>query len=419
MSKDKFDASKIRLALINLDITGFSYRNTQKLKISIKNEFNIPEHTIFCFSTHSHYSPDTEGLMVAPIFPNTIWQDADPYLIEFIIKQTIKAIKMAIMNLREVKIGYGNTQIKERFIGNRRPPKGYYEIIHPRLHIIKFESLDKKIIGVIGIFPAHPVMVDREYNEISGGWPGYFVRYMKEKIKILNKDDLNVIPLIFQGPSGDVSGHFPLRIDKENKKHIGKKQYQYLQEEKLGEFLAECAYQILPKINSQSINKFIINSKEIFIPITPIYKGFNKSSLINILVSAIKRIIIVPGLMIFKRKPFITYVNLKMKRPKNKVLKRLMILTNVNTIYINDFFIVTNPGEPFYRMEKEIKQRANYHRLILTELCNDYVGYNWSDINRIYQPKIYDIEMTFSQYTGILTRNTALKEIKEILSILK
>lgn len=419
MPSDKFDASKVRLVLINLDITGFSYRNTQRIKSSVNKELNIPEHTIFCFSTHSHYSPDTEGLMVAPVFPNTIWQDADPFLIKFIVKQTLKAIKIAITNLTEVRIGYGSAQIKERFIGNRRPPKGFYEIIHPRIHIIKFENMNKKIIGLIGIFPAHPVMVDREYNEISGGWPGYFIRHMKEKINSLNKEDLKVIPLIFQGPAGNVSGHFPLKLDKENKKQIGRKEYQYLQEEKLGEFLTDYAVRILQDIQVQPIKTFIINSKDIFIPLTPIYRGFNKSSFINILVAAIKRIVIVPGLMVFKRKPFITYINLKIKRPKSRVLKRLMIQTNVNTICINDFMFVTNPGEPFYQMEKEIKQRVKYDKIILAELCNDYVGYNWTDINRIYNPLIYDIEMTFSQYTGILTRNTALKEIKEVLSILK
>lgn len=413
-TKDDNDDVKIHLVLINYDLTGFGFQNMEILKTKLADEFNIREAGIYAFSTHSHYSPDTDGLMPAPIFPNIIWKGRDPYLTEFIIKQTIKSVKSALKELRPVKVGFGYTQFQERMVFNRRPPKGYYYILHPRINIIKITDLDDKLIGAISVFPSHPVTIGRQYNEISGGWPGYFVRALKSKIGETGDKDDGFIPLILQGPAGDVTFNYRNPKEREELLKRSRKDRQYYKAQRFGELLADYVTKKLPNINTDKLVKIVNDAREIYMPVTPIYNGYNPKQLFNILAAAIKRVILIPGLKLFRRSKEVSFVKMEKYRPKGRVFKELRVKTFVGTFALNEIIVTTNPGEPFNITEEQIRDRTGNENVVLAQLCNDCIGYNYSDPEKVYYPETYDIEMTFTQYTGLLTRNTAIKEVKEV-----
>lgn len=409
----------IKLILVNYDLTGFGYQNTLLLKERLAEKFSIEKSGVYCFSTHSHYSPDTDGLMPAPIFPNIIWKDKDKYLVDFIINQTIKAVELSLKNLTPAKVGFGYTQFRERMVFNRRPPKGYYQILHPKLNIIRIDDYNNSLLGAICVFPSHPVMMDREFNEISGGWPGFFVDALKSRMKDLKKIKKKIIPLILQGPSGDVTFHYRNPEIRDQLVDKTRKERQYFLAYKFGELLAEYVAKKIPKIATKPLKKIFNDGRDIYMPITPIFKGCDQKQLLNILAAAIKRVILIPGLKFFRRRKYVSFVTLERIKVKNRPFKQLHVKTFVGSFALNDIIVTTNPGEPYNITQQEIRDRTSNQNVILAQLCNDCIGYNFTNVNKIYYPATYDIQMTFTQYAGILTRNTSIKEVNSIMKLMK
>ncbi|MHA1869539.1 MAG: hypothetical protein ACTSXF_01195 [Promethearchaeota archaeon] len=454
--------SDVLLVLLNFDLTGFGFKNGDLLREQVHKQLKIDKSRIHFYSTHSHYAPDTESIFPAPVFPNVIFQNYNKHLVQLIIRQSIKAIRKAIMNAVPCKIGYGSYKFPEKFVHNRRPPKGYYQIIHPNIHVIKISNLENDLIGLITIFPSHPVIIDGELNEISGGWPGFFVRALRKDPELFSTDrsstatriKKNFVPLIFQGPAGNATGRyfgpFPeieefrkkiaekrqefiekynggnsQKLNKSMRKKLRKyikkfrknypkyKELQYLASYKFALTLAKHVVKLTKSIETSPLRLIIINSKRVYIPLTPVYKKLDIAGLRSILYAAVKRIIVVP---LFKlcRGGDLHFVNLKRKKLPFSSFKRLCLETRVTTIVLNDIIITGNPGEPYYNMEREIKSKINSKKVALAELCDDAIGYNWTDEQHIFEPYSYDAQMSYSPLTGIITRSIAIKEIKEI-----
>jgi hypothetical protein len=416
---------RVKLVLINYDLTGFGFRNLHRLRDLAYQELGIEKNTIHTFATHSHYGPDTEGLMPGPIFPEIIFRNGDKLFVNLVLKQTVKAIKMAMKDLIPVKMGYGRVQFRDRMIFNRRPPHGYYSIIHPYINILRFDDNQGRMVGAISVFPSHPVMIPSTLNKITGAWPLYYTKVIRKYIQDYNKklneeknlkenNDRVIIPMYIQGPAGNVTGHYHLGWWKKGERPDLKPDFFYTKDHKFAEFIANYTISKIGKIKTEPLTNLGINSKYILIPLVPVYEKLDKQGWYNILLAVVKLFIIVPVFRIFRGGP-ISF--LKMERSTNKDFfkRRLCIKTIVTALSLNDVIIAGNPGEPFYNVEKEIKQRTNYEKIFMAELCDDCIGYNWTDIPTVFKPHSYDGQMNYSNLTGILTRNTVIKLAKELI----
>ena len=75
------------------------------------------------------------------------------------------------------------------------------------------------------------------------------------------------------------------------------------------------------------------------------------------------------------------------------------------------------PSFCFYNKNVALKwaEETNYPKVFLTELCNDSMGYNWTDIETVFNPSSYDATISFTPLLGILARNSVIKQVKENL----
>jgi hypothetical protein len=414
-------APQIKLVLINYDLTGFTYKNNLELKTYIKNELGIDPVRVHTFSTHSHYSPGTMGIMPAPVFPNVLYQDKDVAYVDLVKQQTIKAIKKASLQKIPVKIGYGKIQLQEKQVLNRRSPKGKLQYFHPQINLIRFDDHHGNVVGLITTFPAHPTFVGNKENKIGGGWPGSYVRQMKQAMQdpsLAMKKNSEIVPLIFQGPAGNVApfmGLHKLDYEIEYLRTLTKDERDHISIKAFAGMLVKTAMQKLPNIETKPLQHLIINYSDLYLPMNPIFRRLDKKGWRNILYAAIKMVIVFPFFLIVRRGK-ISFVNVVRAKLKGKRFKKLRVKTCLTTIGFNDIILAGHPGEPYYNVEKEIIQRTEYDKVFLAELCNDSVGYNWTDIETVYNPTSYDGQMSFSPLMGILSRNGLIKDIKKIIN---
>lgn len=409
----EFTTENVELVLINYDLTGWGYKNRARLCQMIYTNFGITSEKIFTFATHSHYSPDTEGLMPAPIFPRVVADQKDHAYVDFVLSQTIKGLVKIFAEPRPIlaHIGYGRIQYRERWVMNRRPPKGVRSyFLHPYLNILRIDDEKGQLYGIITAFPGHPIMIPKSINEISGGWPGFFATKLKDFMRKSNPELKSPVPLVLQGPAGNVNATHYLWYSRsthtaeERRKH-------YANCAGFADTLMHYVEMLVPKIPTKPLISIKKHIEEINVPITPVFERLDKNGWRNILMAAIKRIVVYPFFTIFRRGN-IQFLNIHFAPLPGHRFKRHQEHTFVSALRLNEVLIGGHPGEPYYDIEKETHQRVAYSPFFLVELCNDAVGYNWTERARIYNPPHYDGIMSFCPLMGIYTRSALVRILK-------
>jgi hypothetical protein len=147
-------------------------------------------HGLVLAATHTHASPGGywnnvfgEHVGTAPF---------EPRMQEVIVAAIAESIRRAVGALGPAEVSWGRRRV-EALVRNRSggPTEG-------RLAVVRLARPGGEPVAEVAVFAAHPTMLGRENQRISGDWPGRFVRAGDRGLRLL-----------LQGAIGDQSTKLP------------------------------------------------------------------------------------------------------------------------------------------------------------------------------------------------------------------
>lgn len=159
-----------------------------------ENKLGFTEENILLSATHSHAAPEAFAMSRANRFGNPRIGIFDSQLLEETAEAIGKAIFEANSKCALASIGIGSIEI-HNMSRNRRGDK----TIDPELTAIKITDIEGKIKAVWLNFTAHPTILDSDFMEVSGGWPGVLTSFLEQTFS----DD--AVVLFTNGAQGDQS----------------------------------------------------------------------------------------------------------------------------------------------------------------------------------------------------------------------
>ncbi|MBN1351763.1 neutral/alkaline non-lysosomal ceramidase N-terminal domain-containing protein [candidate division KSB1 bacterium] len=188
-----------KCCLVSLDLC-FTPASIKEETVKILNEHDAQNKSglsmtnILLSATHSHAAPEAFAMSRANIFGNPRLGIFDEPLLLETAAAAAKAILDANANLTPARIGIGSAQIAG-MSRNRRGNK----IIDPELTVIKVIGENEQIKAVWMNFTAHPTILDADFMEVSGGWPGVLATTLEQDL------GNNAVVLFTNGAQGDQS----------------------------------------------------------------------------------------------------------------------------------------------------------------------------------------------------------------------
>lgn len=182
------------VVLVSVDLTGFDYTLSQKVKNEIAKKRGLPAEAIIINASHSHFTPIVQAWTTWGEFaqcPDSI------YLNEIVIKNVIKGIEDALDNMKESTISFTRTK---SVIGGNRALSGEDALYDPSVDILNIESVDRKEHDVFFLANCHPVFRNEgeEGFTLSANFPGVAKEMIEEKANVTHA-------VFFQGCAGDIN----------------------------------------------------------------------------------------------------------------------------------------------------------------------------------------------------------------------
>jgi len=164
------DDGETKVAYVVCDILGLDKEQTDRIREMITSETDIRKENIMIGATHTHsgpYMPRWIDLMTKKNDkiikkPNNIMN------VEPLIEKIVYGVLWASKDLQEAKLGFGMGQVKN-FGTNRNDPNDYYDF---SVNVIKFETLDNKLMGMLVNHACHPTAVNEHNYLYSADYPG-------------------------------------------------------------------------------------------------------------------------------------------------------------------------------------------------------------------------------------------------------
>ncbi len=181
--------------LISLTICILEDADVEAIRQGIQEQTGIDAESIVVSTIQTHSAPCTMTCWG--------WCDKDQTYVDLVVNQSIKAAVQASQNLKEIQVGFGETEsdvgVNRRVIladhsvalGNN--PWGIYD---PEMTVVCFQSADGPLATLIH-YGAHPTVFSSKSRAISRDWPG---------VMIDRVEDLTGAPALFvNGAVGDIA----------------------------------------------------------------------------------------------------------------------------------------------------------------------------------------------------------------------
>ncbi len=190
------DDGSTKLAIVTLDLGGFTYENTTNVKAFVREKTDIENVLLITSHTHS-----------APAAPRDFPSKENPWIREA-ERKIAGVIVKAASNLSPAKIGTDWGEVREGhnrrkivegkavmlWVNRERVPTSPVDY---QLAVIRVERLDGKPIATLINFACHPVVLGPENLLISADYPGVATRLVEE--------ELGGQCMFLQGAAGDIN----------------------------------------------------------------------------------------------------------------------------------------------------------------------------------------------------------------------
>jgi hypothetical protein len=177
-------------ALIALDLVGISNRHIARIRQAVARRLEIPEAAVLIASTHTHASPDLQGL----------WGGVSPHYAAHLRRQAVRAALQAAADRREVSLRAATVSVKGRTVNRRGWPQ-----TDEAMTVLRARDGRGDAIATMVNFAAHPTVTQEENVRISRDFPGALVDSLESHA--------GGVALFVNADQGDanpnVSGGFP------------------------------------------------------------------------------------------------------------------------------------------------------------------------------------------------------------------
>lgn len=171
------------VVLVALDLVGISNVQLAKIRAEAAAQAGIPEGQILISSTHSHATPDFQGL----------WGGAPESYRDYLRGQVVQSIAEAVSNLEDAEV-WAASATAEGFTENRRG-WGFTDDV---LTVIQARRPDGSAIATLVNFAVHPTVTGPENVEVSRDFAGHLVDVLEAQggglVIFVNGDQGDSIP---------------------------------------------------------------------------------------------------------------------------------------------------------------------------------------------------------------------------------
>ena len=370
-----FECGEKRIAVISVDVCSLAIDQINKIKKLVFKDTGISEDNIFISTIHTHTGP---LLSVNTIFETTE-EDISAYN-EFLMSRISDAVKMAIADLKDAKVGYSVGRVADRVAYIRRykmkdgstmtcPPINDPNIDHPigeidkRVNIVRIDRVGGESIVLVN-YGMHADTVNGEL--ISPDWPGWMRRTVTSALD-------GVKCVFITGAQGDVGctkvhpedgdmNDTEISFDNEMKSP-GMARF-------VGRAMAGTVLQVYDKVKYIDVDDIDIFHKTVQIPTNmpkpedlPLARKYNE-------------------LHEAGRDDEIPYTAMELTTVVAEAARMCLLADGpeffelgLTGIRLGEIAMVGIPGEPFTGISMKIKETEGWGLIMVCELVNGHYGY--------------------------------------------
>lgn len=152
--------SEAPLVLVALDLVGLSHRHQEEIQRHAARETGVPSDRILIACTHSHASPDLQGL----------WGGVPGPYAAYLRRQVVRAIVEAVRQMEDATGVVASTQLP-RLTQNRRG----WDHTDTDLLVLQFHKPRGQAVATLVNFACHPTVTTEDNVEVSCDFPRYLV----------------------------------------------------------------------------------------------------------------------------------------------------------------------------------------------------------------------------------------------------
>lgn len=360
------DNGEKALTLIRLDTIGIELPIYRRLKEKMDKQLEkrARDHVLILSATHTHAGPGRLGRN--PVW----WLAADTYsewLMQTVEQQILSAWEKARASSFEAKMGFGKVEISE-IIGDRRCENPEDKEAMARLW--RIDDVQGKVRAVLINFNLHGTVLGAANHFLSVDAPGLIEQKVEENYPH------RVIALFVQAAAGDISPHSPINYgnDWDNMEEIGQ----------------TAAEKIVPAVaNIQTSARLSLKHITVHLPLSREALGYKENEF--------------PypyGAMLCGLgkehcdNDFQTPIE-EMKRCLLSRKKYMIPETILTAVKLNDWLILTLPGEPttplWRKLSQQVEESLGSKKVMLFGYSQDHLGYlllSWDWWQGGYEPSM-------------------------------
>lgn len=148
------------VALLVLDLVGMSNLHIARIRRAAAGRLEIPEAAVLVACTHSHASPDLQGL----------WGGVSPEYAAHLRRQALRAVLQAAADRREASLHAATVRVEGRTVNRRGWPH-----TDDTMTVLQARDGGNRAIATLVNFAAHPTVTQEENVQISRDFPGALV----------------------------------------------------------------------------------------------------------------------------------------------------------------------------------------------------------------------------------------------------
>lgn len=203
------DDGKTTIFFVSTDICLFSPAYYDDVAKDVQRELGIRPQDLWWTATHSHSAPEIGPPgMGAAFMPERYKQaangESNPEYTQFVKAKLIEGLRLAREKLEPARLGFGLGFSTANINRRAKDVDGKVSLglnpdgpVDRQIGLIRLESLNGSLIGLIANFPIHGTVLGGTSHTISGDAPGVAAAYVEEK--------LGATMLFINGAEGDLA----------------------------------------------------------------------------------------------------------------------------------------------------------------------------------------------------------------------